>query len=143
MREEAGAREAAPIVIMGSEKRVKTAESITRRKPRRAVIVETAPEIRQVSTEDARNEARQEVLRSAAEVIRQLIAKSGGNYLTVKFLFEFAGLMGDGADEAPEPSPLLKYYLDEGRNDVEEGVPEQTGERNLNLFNEQCSNNCR
>jgi hypothetical protein len=70
-----------------------------------------------VTAEEARQAAKEVVLHSAADMVRELIAKSGGNYLAVRFLFELAGLIGDGPeDAASEPSPLLRYYLEGMRN---------------------------
>lgn len=70
-----------------------------------------------VTPEEARKAAKEVVLQSAADMVRELIAKSGGNYLAVRFLFELAGLIGETPEGGTnEPSPLLRYYLEGIRN---------------------------
>lgn len=68
------------------------------------------------TADEARQAARQVILQSAAEIARELIAKSGGNYLAVRFMFEFAGLISENTEAASQPSPLLRYYLEGIRN---------------------------
>jgi hypothetical protein len=83
----------------------------------------------------ARKKAQQQIYRSAAKLVDDLVEKAGGNYLAVKFLFDFAGMNGDAGNERPTESPLLKAYRQYLQKGGERGQDEQTPERNLNLSN--------
>jgi hypothetical protein len=78
-----------------------------------------------VSAGEARKKAQQRVFRAAEELVGNLI-ENRGNYLAIKFLFEFAGLSGDALDDAEEDSPLLKAYLQQ----LQKGTGEAKAEAN-------------
>ncbi|HET8666548.1 MAG TPA: hypothetical protein VFM10_01130 [Terriglobales bacterium] len=97
------------------------------------------PENESLSVREARNRARRRIYRSAEELVSGLIENGSGNYLAVKFLFEFAGLAGEGLNEDEEDSPLLKAYLETLQKDVPPEEPEQTLGAKLNLSSEERS----
>lgn len=105
-----------------------------------AVTKASEPENESLSVREARNRARRRIYRSAEELVSGLIENGSGNYLAVKFLFEFAGLAGEGLNEdEEEDSPLLKAYLETLQKDVPPEEPEQTLGAKLNLSSEERS----
>lgn len=113
------------------EKRTRSAE---RKKPAPVIASETADGPLKLG--EARKRAKQRVFRSAESLVGELIENSSGNYLAVKFLFEFAGLIGEDVEDSGEESPLLKSLLERAQKDFEMADGEQTRAVNLNL----CSN---
>ena len=92
-----------------------------------------------LSAVEARKQARQRVYQSAASIVDRLIEENGGNYLTAKFLFEFAGLTGEGLEESHEESPMLRALIERAQKAAALAETEQTSEANLNLSNDECS----
>ncbi len=80
---------------------------------------------------EARKLAQEAVWLNARKLVADLVAKPGGQYLAIRFLFEFAGLMT--AEEQKESKADFKAFMQDLLNRPKTGLPKQTSDAKLNL----------
>jgi hypothetical protein len=82
--------------------------------------------------DDARQVARKAVWQNSRKLVTDLVETSGGNYLAVRFLFDFAGLM-PVEQEAQESKADFKAFMHDLLNRPKTGLGKQTSAGKLNL----------
>jgi hypothetical protein len=101
-----------------------------------------SPPEQAVTLREAKRAAREAVLRSAVEMVEGLAEQARGNYLTAKFLFEFAGLISD-AEESKETAVGFPDFMRNLLDGPKENESIQTSAANLNLCSDAGTNICR
>ncbi len=81
--------------------------------------------------DEARSLARKAVWQNARKLVTELVKKPNGNYLAVKFLFDFAGLMT--VEEQAESKTDLKSFMHDLMNRPKTGIAKQTTDAKVNL----------
>lgn len=81
--------------------------------------------------DEARRLARQAVWQNARKLVTELVNKPNGNYLAVRFLFDFAGLMT--VEEQAESKTDLKSFMQDLLNRPKTGLAKQTTDAKVNL----------
>lgn len=91
-----------------------------------------ADEIAGAATQaEARQLAQEAVWLNARKLVADLVEKPGGQYLAIRFLFEFAGLMT--AEEQKESKADFKAFMQDLLNRPKTGLPKQTSAAKVNL----------
>jgi len=90
---------------------------------------------------EARRLAQEAVWQNARKLVKDLVEESGGNYLAVRFLFDFAGLTT--VEEQQESKADFKAFMQDLLNRPKTGVAKQTSDANLNLSTSGNTHDCR